>query len=110
MGASKIAGLLAGLVIGCAPVVEQANFLPTTSAVTGVWSTTDAASPIAPDDRCENCQGTGRLGDGRVETTCPECGGTGKKTRSDRAVPAPGPDPPPAANSSAAGGFQFKAR
>jgi len=108
MGATKIAGLLAGLVIGCTPAEEQFDFLPTTSAVVGVWSTTDAASPIAPDDRCENCNGTGRLGDGRVETTCPECQGSGKKSRSDRAVPAPGSDPPPAAISSAAGGFQFR--
>jgi hypothetical protein len=36
----------------------------------------------APDtpsgDTCENCDGTGRLGDGTVSVECPVCEGTGK--------------------------------
>ena len=41
-----------------------------------------AATPIKPtSDSCENCSGLGRLGDGRVSTTCPVCKGTGKKPK-----------------------------
>lgn len=34
---------------------------------------------VAPkSDKCANCNGTGKLGDGRVVYTCPACKGTGK--------------------------------
>ena len=34
---------------------------------------------IAPSsDTCENCSGTGRLGDGTVSVECPVCEGTGR--------------------------------
>lgn len=36
----------------------------------------------APATVCENCNGTGKIGDGRIVMTCPACGGTGKPTRS----------------------------
>lgn len=32
-------------------------------------------------DRCENCAGEGRVGDGTVFVTCPVCRGTGRKTK-----------------------------
>lgn len=35
-----------------------------------------APTPIA--DKCENCDGTGRVGDGTIEKPCPVCHGTGK--------------------------------
>lgn len=39
-----------------------------------------AEIPPAPkSDKCENCDGTGKLGDGRITTVCPICKGTGKK-------------------------------
>jgi DnaJ-class molecular chaperone len=38
--------------------------------------------PAAPSDRCENCDGTGKIGDGRIVMTCPVCKGTGKKAKS----------------------------
>jgi len=43
------------------------------------------AAPPAPTPdagRCENCNGTGKIGDGRIVMTCPECNGTGKEARS----------------------------
>ncbi len=32
----------------------------------------------APAKVCTNCDGTGKIGDGRVVMTCPVCKGTGK--------------------------------
>jgi hypothetical protein len=40
------------------------------------------AAPPAPTPdagRCENCNGTGKIGDGRIVMPCPECGGDGVK-------------------------------
>ena len=36
-------------------------------------------SPTPARDKCENCNGTGKIGDGRIVHQCPACGGTGKK-------------------------------
>lgn len=36
----------------------------------------------APSGQCENCNGTGKIGDGRIVMTCPECRGTGKIAKS----------------------------
>lgn len=36
-------------------------------------------APAPASDKCTNCDGTGKLGDGRITTTCPICKGTGKK-------------------------------
>jgi RecJ-like exonuclease len=43
------------------------------------------AAPPAPKPdagKCSNCNGTGKIGDGRIVMTCPECNGTGKEVRS----------------------------
>lgn len=45
-----------------------------------VSATKDAPpSPPQPEGICENCNGRGKVGDGRVMVTCPVCKGTGKK-------------------------------
>ena len=36
-------------------------------------------APAPASDKCTNCDGTGKLGDGRIVTVCPICKGTGKK-------------------------------
>lgn len=36
-------------------------------------------APAPASDKCTNCDGTGKLGDGRITTTCPICKGSGKK-------------------------------
>jgi DnaJ-class molecular chaperone len=36
-------------------------------------------APVPASDRCDNCDGTGKIGDGRIVMTCPVCKGTGKK-------------------------------
>ncbi len=38
--------------------------------------------PAPASDKCENCDGTGKIGDGRIVMTCPVCKGTGKKLKS----------------------------
>ena len=41
-----------------------------------------AAGPAKPvSDACDNCNGTGKVGDGRIVMTCPVCKGTGKKAK-----------------------------
>ena len=39
--------------------------------------------PVEPDtgDVCQDCDGTGKVGDGRVMVKCQTCDGTGKKTK-----------------------------
>jgi DnaJ-class molecular chaperone len=39
-------------------------------------------SPVPASDKCENCDGTGKIGDGRIVMPCPICKGTGKKLQS----------------------------
>lgn len=42
----------------------------------------NTAKPDKPTgDKCENCNGTGKTGDGRIVMTCPVCNGTGKKPK-----------------------------
>lgn len=35
--------------------------------------------PPKPAGKCDNCLGTGKIGDGRIIVTCPVCKGTGKQ-------------------------------
>jgi DnaJ-class molecular chaperone len=35
-------------------------------------------APAPASDKCDNCDGTGKIGDGRIVMTCPVCKGTGK--------------------------------
>jgi DnaJ-class molecular chaperone len=38
-------------------------------------------SPDKPvSGQCDNCNGTGKIGDGKIVMVCPSCNGTGKKT------------------------------
>ncbi len=46
----------------------------------------------APSGTCETCNGSGKVGDGRVFQICKDCNGTGKLT----AAPAPAPVKPKA--------------
>jgi RecJ-like exonuclease len=42
---------------------------------------TPTPTPEPAGDKCENCNGTGKVGDGRVFVKCPECDGTGKRKK-----------------------------
>jgi RecJ-like exonuclease len=72
-------------------------------AMAAVAETSDKPEPQPSSDKCENCDGKGKVGDGRVMVTCRVCNGTGKKPKSelqpkvtspDLGVP-PGPKPEP---------------
>lgn len=73
---------LALLVAGCRPASPPPPDLRPWIAVTGVYALmSPSPAPLppapAPGAACENCRGTGKVGDGTVFTTCTVCGGTG---------------------------------
>tara|TARA_R100001510_G_scaffold15082_1_gene12415 strand:+ start:1131 stop:1463 length:333 start_codon:yes stop_codon:yes gene_type:complete len=43
-------------------------------------------NPVKPDtgDVCQDCDGTGKVGDGRVMVKCQTCDGTGKKLKAQK--------------------------
>jgi len=70
------------LVAGCRPASPPPPDLRPWIAVTGVYALmAPAIAPLppspAPGAKCENCRGTGKVGDGTVFETCSVCGGTG---------------------------------
>lgn len=88
MRASRI--LAAALVLalaGCRPTIDFPDLTADLACETA-YSVIRLRSQIAPtprppaSDKCDNCAGTGIIGDGRVKITCPECKGTGKKVKS----------------------------
>ena len=85
----KLALLVAILAAGCTAAPTGALSL-TEECRLGAWLALHVAreapplkvpSPDKPDqgDTCDECGGTGKLGDGRVFVTCQTCNGTGKK-------------------------------
>ena len=52
----------------------------------------DGPAPTPKGDECENCNGTGKVGDGRTMLTCTVCDGTGKVKKE---TPVPAVVPPP---------------
>lgn len=78
-------------VAGCTPIDPPApQPLGPDQHARGLWSwslaiqpanpTPKPPEPPSPGDVCDNCRGTGKLGDGVVSVTCPVCNGTGKRT------------------------------
>lgn len=71
------------ILAGCtAPAPEPIDFVPAISVAVGVAEATRGATPApAPTPAkgtCDNCGGTGRVGDGTVSVPCAACGGDGK--------------------------------
>jgi len=86
IAALVIAALVLALA-GCRPTIDYPDVYADLACETAYAVLRDRAevhpSPKPPaSDRCENCAGTGIIGDGRVKVQCPECRGTGKKTKS----------------------------
>ena len=72
------------LVVLLAGCVEQANdpkitadLACETAAMLVQLSHDIAPAPVS--DACTNCNGTGKIGDGKIVMPCPVCKGTGKK-------------------------------
>jgi hypothetical protein len=59
----------------------------------------------APSGKCENCNGTGKLGDGTISVPCPVCGGDGIVANDTPSAQVEEPDAP-AAITPTAGVFQ----
>lgn len=74
--------------VGCVTTIRYDDAgltaqLATEAARMVVQSRATPAPPPKPDDgdKCTNCNGTGKVGDGTVSVVCPVCKGTGKKTK-----------------------------
>lgn len=52
------------------------EWLGVVEATAGAAALTTNVSPVS--DICNNCEGTGQLGDGTISVICPVCEGTGK--------------------------------
>lgn len=88
--------VLAVLLAGCSG--EQSQDLRPFVAVAGKYSLMAAdVEPVKPDsDKCRNCRGTGKVGDGRVMVTCARCNGTGVEPKAEQPPEAPVTISPPA--------------
>jgi DnaJ-class molecular chaperone len=75
--------LLLALVAGCvnATAVDRPDIVADMACETARMSVklSQEMAPAPASDKCTNCDGTGKLGDGRIVTVCPVCKGTGKK-------------------------------
>lgn len=89
--------LLAALVLalaGCRPTIDYPDVYADLACETA-YSVLRSRAEVHPSpkppasDQCDNCAGTGIIGDGRVKITCPECKGTGKKVKSVLVQPCP---------------------
>lgn len=74
-------------------VPEPGTYSPLVAVSLGVAAseTVPAPAPTPTPDagKCDNCNGTGRLGDGTVSVPCPVCGGDGRTDKSEtNLVPA----------------------
>ena len=82
----KTAALVTGTFLlfakGCgAPATDHPDIVADLACETARMSVklSQEMAPAPKGDKCENCDGTGKLGDGRIVTVCPVCKGTGKK-------------------------------
>jgi DnaJ-class molecular chaperone len=69
-------------VIGCVATLPDDHGVSADMACETARMVVQLRQEIAPtpaSDKCENCDGTGKIGDGRIVLPCPVCKGTGKK-------------------------------
>jgi hypothetical protein len=79
----KTAALVVGVMMMAAAAVPSDPSLSADLACEAarmlVFQQAGPAKPVS--DACDNCNGTGKVGDGRIVMTCPICKGTGKKPK-----------------------------
>ena len=75
----RLLALAAVLAIGCSRGPARPTDLQPQVAAFGYYAVLAAAKPApAPSGKCTNCNGTGKLSDGRVAPVkCPVCDGKG---------------------------------
>jgi hypothetical protein len=89
----RLACVIVALVLaGCRPTIDYPDVYADLACETA-YSVVRLREQIAPtpapkSDKCENCDGTGKIGDGRIVMTCPVCKGTGKTPKSVLVRPA----------------------
>lgn len=76
------------LFVGCSIPVASPDFQPLAAAVLAVQNDFPAPGP-SPSGRCENCNGTGKVGDGTVFVKCAVCDGKGTLSEPAEAQPTP---------------------
>lgn len=68
---------------------------PLIASVAGLVTASDGTpapnppTPPVPSGVCDNCKGTGKLGDGTVSVPCPVCGGDGRTDNEPPPAPKP---------------------
>ena len=70
------------VVIGCVATLPDDHGVSADMACETARIVVQLRHEIAPtpaSDKCDNCDGTGTIGDGRIVLECPACKGTGKK-------------------------------
>ena len=75
---------LVAVCVGCVITLPSDNRLSADIAVETARMVVQMRNEIQPtptpdSGQCENCNGTGKVGDGKIMNTCQVCGGTGKK-------------------------------
>lgn len=79
--------------LNLSPVAHAGPYEQLANTVLASYRTSPAPTPPtpapAPAGVCENCNGTGKLGDGTVFVICPVCKGTGKTPAKDAAEAPP---------------------
>ena len=72
------------VLFGCVATIPSDDALTADIACETARMVTQLRHEIAPtpaSDVCDNCGGSGTLGDGRIAVKCPTCDGTGKKKK-----------------------------
>lgn len=88
IGSTLIASAVAAP-LSCLPTSEPLNLQPFV-AVAGAYALMEPPpAPPPVDGKCQNCNGVGRVSDGRVSVVCPVCDGTGKRTSKQKAAVSP---------------------
>lgn len=68
---------------GYAEAWTASEWIGIVESALGVEVTTEKVAPNV-SDVCENCNGTGKVGDGVVSVKCAACDGTGKKKKESK--------------------------
>ena len=73
--AAIICGVFAWAAVTVAPSLDAELACETALMVVRLRAASDKPDVTT---KCENCRGTGKLGDGKISVTCQACNGTGK--------------------------------